>query len=76
MPTSERIAIWVLVEAGLLVTYAGQYWLHKVLASLDSHRIPPETRFFILALAPGQQFYFTFRGTLTVRYQFSKSIVQ
>ena len=27
----------VLVEGGLLVTYAGQYWLHKVLASFEPH---------------------------------------
>ncbi len=27
----------VLVEGGLLVTYAGHYWLHKVLASFEPH---------------------------------------
>ena len=27
----------VLVEGGLLVTYAGQFWLHKVLGSLDQY---------------------------------------
>ena len=27
----------VLVEGGLLVTYTGQYWLHKVLASFEPH---------------------------------------
>jgi ParB-like chromosome segregation protein Spo0J len=27
----------VLVESGLLVTYTGQYWLHKVLASFEPH---------------------------------------
>jgi DNA modification methylase len=32
-----RFASRVLIDGGLFVTYAGQYWLHQVLASLGQH---------------------------------------